>query len=202
MLRNFLFLLFSVALLSSCTIEKRKHFSGYHVQWHTSLKKAEKSTNTIVDEKEIELASNNIIEKRNIDAQALNSEDNKELAEWTPPVIHSPALSFSKKAEKQISPITKVSSIHSAYTTENRVAHRIIQSVMMKQQRDSDDADLYIFLAIILLAIILPPCSVFLHQGCCNSFFWYTVDLTLLGWIPGIVYAFIIIFTQPRYYYY
>jgi uncharacterized membrane protein YqaE (UPF0057 family) len=73
---------------------------------------------------------------------------------------------------------------------------------MMKQQRDSDNADLYIFLAIILLAIILPPCSVFLHQGCCNSFFWYTVDLTLLGWIPGIVYAFIIIFTQPRYYYY
>jgi uncharacterized membrane protein YqaE (UPF0057 family) len=202
MLRNFLFFLFSAALLASCTVEKRKHFSGYHVEWHTSLKKADKSTNTVVDEKNTELASNKSIEKRNFNAQALNSEDKKELADWTPPVTHSPALAFSKKAEKQIAPVTQVSSFNTAYTVENRIAHRIIQSVMMKQQRNDDNTDLYIFLAILLLAIILPPCSVFLHQGCCNSFFWYTVDLTLLGWIPGIVYAFIIIFTQPRYYYY
>lgn len=202
MLRNFLFLLFSAALLASCTVEKRKHFSGYHVEWHTSLKKADKSTNTVVDEKNTELASNKSIEKRDFNAQALNSEDKKELADWTPPVAHSPALTFSKKAEKQIAPVTQVSSFNTAYTVENRIAHRILQSVMMKQQRNDDNTDLYIFLAILLLAIILPPCSVFLHQGCCNSFFWYTVDLTLLGWIPGIVYAFIIIFTQPRYYYY
>lgn len=202
MLRNFLFLLFSVALLSSCTIEKRKYFSGYHVEWHTSLKKADQSTNKFVDEKESELASNNNIQKKEFNADALISKDKKELAEWTPPVIHSPTLTFSKKAEKQIAPTTKVSSVYSAYTVENRIAYRIIQKAMMKQQSNDDNTDLYIFIAIILLAILLPPCSVFLHQGCCNSFFWYTVDLTLLGWIPGIVYAFIIIFTQPRYYYY
>lgn len=202
MLRKLLFLLFSVALLSSCTIEKRKYMSGYHVEWHTSLKKPDQSANTIVDEKEIELASSKSIEKREFDAQALNSENKKELVEWTPPVVHSPAFSQNKKAVVNTAAVSHVSAISSSYTLENRLAHRIIQSSMMQKMAASDDADLYIFIAIILLAILLPPCSVFLHQGCCNSFFWYTVDLTLLGWIPGIVYAFIIIFTQPRYYYY
>ncbi|KAK2634656.1 hypothetical protein Ddye_029448 [Dipteronia dyeriana] len=40
----------------------------------------------------------------------------------------------------------------------------------------------------ILLAIILPPLGVFLKYSC-GVEFWICLILTLLGWIPGIIYA-------------
>ena len=47
----------------------------------------------------------------------------------------------------------------------------------------------------VLLAIILPPVAVLIERGC----FWefcLSILLTLLGWIPGVIYALIVIFTD------
>ncbi|PNT65127.1 hydrophobic protein OSR8 [Brachypodium distachyon] len=41
----------------------------------------------------------------------------------------------------------------------------------------------------ILLAIFLPPLGVFLHYGCCSMEFCICLLLTILGYIPGIIYA-------------
>ncbi|CAF1703504.1 hypothetical protein F2Q70_00009657 [Brassica cretica] len=40
----------------------------------------------------------------------------------------------------------------------------------------------------ILIAILLPPLGVFLKFGCSVEF-WVCLILTLLGYIPGIIYA-------------
>lgn len=40
----------------------------------------------------------------------------------------------------------------------------------------------------IILAIILPPLGVFLKFGC-KAEFWICLLLTILGYIPGIIYA-------------
>lgn len=40
----------------------------------------------------------------------------------------------------------------------------------------------------ILLAILLPPLGVFLKREC-QSEFWICVLLTILGYLPGIIYA-------------
>jgi uncharacterized membrane protein YqaE (UPF0057 family) len=45
----------------------------------------------------------------------------------------------------------------------------------------------------VILAIILPPLAVYLHEGDTNKRFWISVLLTLLFWIPGIIYALILI---------
>jgi len=44
----------------------------------------------------------------------------------------------------------------------------------------------------ILLAILLPPVGVFLQVGL-GVHFWLNIVLTLLGYIPGIIHAVIII---------
>ncbi|KAL6601414.1 hypothetical protein ACP70R_044634 [Stipagrostis hirtigluma subsp. patula] len=41
----------------------------------------------------------------------------------------------------------------------------------------------------ILLAIILPPLGVFLRFGCCTMEFCICLLLTILGYVPGIIYA-------------
>ena len=48
-------------------------------------------------------------------------------------------------------------------------------------------------LLLVILAILLPPLAVYLHEGAINNRFWISLLLTLLFWIPGVIYALIVI---------
>ncbi|KAK8916152.1 Hydrophobic protein OSR8 [Platanthera zijinensis] len=51
----------------------------------------------------------------------------------------------------------------------------------------------------ILISIILPPLGVFLRHGCCSMEFCICLLLTILGYIPGIVYAiYVIVAVDPE----
>jgi uncharacterized membrane protein YqaE (UPF0057 family) len=45
-----------------------------------------------------------------------------------------------------------------------------------------------------ILCILLPPLAVYLHEGEINTRFWISLILTLLFWLPGIIYALIVVF--------
>lgn len=45
----------------------------------------------------------------------------------------------------------------------------------------------------LIFAILLPPLGVFLHQGEINTKFWISLILTLLGYVPGQVYAVLVV---------
>jgi len=46
---------------------------------------------------------------------------------------------------------------------------------------------------LIILAILLPPLAVYLHQGEINGKFWLSVLLTILFYLPGIIYALLVV---------
>ncbi|MBK5270825.1 MAG: YqaE/Pmp3 family membrane protein [Bacteroidia bacterium] len=48
-------------------------------------------------------------------------------------------------------------------------------------------------LLLVILAILLPPLAVYLHEGVINNRFWISLLLTLIFWLPGVIYALIII---------
>lgn len=60
-----------------------------------------------------------------------------------------------------------------------------------KQKRNGEGSTNKVLL--IILAIILPPLAVYLHQGEVNSKFWISLLLTLLFWIPGVIYALLVV---------
>jgi uncharacterized membrane protein YqaE (UPF0057 family) len=45
----------------------------------------------------------------------------------------------------------------------------------------------------IILCILLPPLAVYLHEGETNNKFWISLLLTLLFWLPGIIYALLVV---------
>lgn len=45
-----------------------------------------------------------------------------------------------------------------------------------------------------ILAILLPPLAVYLKEGVINSKFWISLILTLIFWIPGVIYALLVVF--------
>ena len=61
-----------------------------------------------------------------------------------------------------------------------------------KQQRNGAAADDSKIL-LIILAILLPPLAVYLHQDEINTKFWISLLLTLLFWIPGVIYALLVV---------
>ncbi len=46
---------------------------------------------------------------------------------------------------------------------------------------------------LVILAILLPPLAVYLHEGEINSKFWISLLLTLLFFLPGVIYALIVV---------
>lgn len=48
-------------------------------------------------------------------------------------------------------------------------------------------------LLLIIITILIPPLGVFLHQGAINSKFWISLVLTLLFFIPGLIYSLFVV---------
>lgn len=61
-----------------------------------------------------------------------------------------------------------------------------------REKRKGGEADTNTLL-LVILAILLPPLAVYLHQGEINTKFWISLILTLLFWLPGVIYALIVI---------
>lgn len=53
------------------------------------------------------------------------------------------------------------------------------------------------FILLVLMAFILPPLPVALLCGLSERF-WLSVVLTLLAWVPGLIYSIYVIFTEPN----
>ena len=46
---------------------------------------------------------------------------------------------------------------------------------------------------LVILAILLPPLAVYLHEGVINNKFWIDLILTLLFFLPGVIYALVVV---------
>lgn len=49
----------------------------------------------------------------------------------------------------------------------------------------------------LVAAILLPPLGIFLQRGLTPAF-WLTVLLTLIGWLPGVVFALALLLVPER----
>lgn len=48
-------------------------------------------------------------------------------------------------------------------------------------------------LLLVIVTILVPPLGVFLHQGAINTKFWVSLLLTLLFYVPGLIYSLIVV---------
>ncbi len=76
---------------------------------------------------------------------------------------------------------------------ERRQLKREQRKAVKAAINDAQDADTNTIL-LVILAILLPPVAVLVHQGEINSKFWIALLLTLLFYLPGLIYALLVIF--------
>lgn len=86
------------------------------------------------------------------------------------------------KAEK------KTMSRKARKTTRKEVKKNLKESIASFEE--ASDVDLTL---LIIITILIPPLGMFLHEGDITNRFWISLLLTLLFYIPGLIYTLIVI---------
>jgi uncharacterized membrane protein YqaE (UPF0057 family) len=190
--------LISIALLQSCStssdvisdrgIQKRKYRSGFYVSNRSAtpvveVRKAEpviiqptdRSTSDRVDLAPTPTA---------IEPQTSFASPSTEQAEATqlqPAERSNHTAQWPNYATSILSDVNIVVA-HPAVQAENL---NTLNTILTTEQNSKDEVELLIM---IILCFLLPPLAVFLLHGI-SSQFWISVLLTILFWVPGIIYA-------------
>lgn len=105
--------------------------------------------------------------------------DNTAKTEPTPAAVTSAVDEFkSLSKHERKSRIKEAKKVLKEYRADKRAG------------RDTDTS----MVLLVILAILLPPLAVYLKEGEINSRFWISLILTLLFWIPGVIFALLIVF--------
>lgn len=97
----------------------------------------------------------------------------------------APSLSIQSKKNN--------SQLKSSFRPEQKVKIGVIRKLIRKQV-EAEKTELALLL---ILAVLVPPLAVFLKEGQINSRFWISLLLTLLFWLPGVIYTMLVILS-PR----
>ncbi len=135
-------------------------------------------------------------QKVEIEAPQVESEP---LVVSTKPVEAKPAV----KVREDLPPADAISNSNTisskTYTRAEKKEVRkelrnTIKRINTENKSDSthNEGGVYLLL-LVIIAILLPPLAVFLHEGALNTKFWLSLLLTLLFFIPGIIYALVVI---------
>ena len=103
-----------------------------------------------------------------------------------PPIYPKPKLS-NTKPNKTITELSK---------QEKKIIKQRVKGIVKthKKELKQKQNDETIILA--LLSIFLPPLAVYLYEDSITTNFWVDLILTLLFWIPGIIFALLVIFAD------
>ncbi len=121
-------------------------------------------------------------------------------------VFASSTETTTEKDAKSTSAETKASTMNDAVVQDAMLQFKSLSRVEKKEkyaevkklmkeykaQKATGDASTNTVL-LAILAILLPPLAVYLHENAFNGKFWLSILLTLLFWIPGVIYALIVV---------
>jgi uncharacterized membrane protein YqaE (UPF0057 family) len=76
--------------------------------------------------------------------------------------------------------------------TSFREARKMLRTLRKEWKKYDEDDDRTVLLAV--LCIFLPFVAVYLKEGEITDRFWISLLLSLLFWVPGVVYSFLVVF--------
>jgi uncharacterized membrane protein YqaE (UPF0057 family) len=98
----------------------------------------------------------------------------------------APTLSIQSKKNN--------SQLKSSFRPAQKVKIGAIRKLIRKQV-ETEKTELALLL---ILAVLVPPLAVFLKEGQINSRFWISLLLTLLFWLPGVIYTMLVILSPQQ----
>lgn len=188
-----LFLLgFTASLLAiSCTVQKRLHTSGYHVTWKSKYKSTDKIdlTTKEVSNEEKKITSEDVAlvenakEIENEPFVIINSENSNDSFSYT--------STSEKKQKSKINNSYK--SLNSSEEKNTLSKYMAIKKIAKKATKSSSSDDNILLVLLLVLCFFIPPVAVAIASDFDITKIIISLILTLLFWVPGIIYALYIV---------
>lgn len=120
---------------------------------------------------------------------------------FTPFTFSASTTNTVEEAAAQVSNEPAVGSIQDAMKEfknlsrserKDRIREAKKELSLYKEKKASGDVSTNTLL-LVILAILLPPLAVYLHEGEINTRFWVSLILSILFLLPGIIYSLIVV---------
>lgn len=194
--------LFLLAILSnSCAvrIEKRTFNKGYMIDFNNknTVAKTTKEQNTTNNEEETKKQKHFTFsaKKQSKDKEVALAEANEKK-----PLTLSSKNSTSEIAEEKNNENTEVTAENTTTSSKQTIQTPLSKlktfktlKKTVKEQNSSKGNEEIALIILVLLALLLPPLAVYFVKDI-GTEFWISLILTLLFWVPGVVYALLIVF--------
>lgn len=191
-LLNLVFVLIAAQFLFACSSAKYYEFAAHKQAPYLDMKKKPAADKDVVAEISLtEVAMAAAEEKASTEA----IEEPMLEASTAAPAVAIPAPKVTPVAPAPLEEVTLTEAealamakerIASMTKAEKKELKKEVREVM-KQDRGGR-----VSIIEIILAVLLPPLAVFLHSGI-GTQFWISLILTLLFWIPGVIYALLVV---------
>lgn len=76
---------------------------------------------------------------------------------------------------------------------KSRISEVKAQLKLFKANKHEGKANDERTILLVILAILLPPLAVYLYENAITTKFWISLILTLLLWVPGVIYALLVV---------
>jgi uncharacterized membrane protein YqaE (UPF0057 family)/PBP1b-binding outer membrane lipoprotein LpoB len=197
-MKKTLFILAAFAIfISSCSVEKRLHTDGYHVEWFSNNTRtaAKQQPTTVTSEAQIAEVS-----PTPCAVEEVNSSVTEEAV-----VVATPAnISTTDEATIIERKITKAErkAIRNAIKEMRNENNKAYSNTITSQGFDASSSltktelknpEEYDVALLVVLAFFLPPLSVYLYEGSWTSRCTTNLILTLLCGLPGLIHALIVV---------
>jgi uncharacterized membrane protein YqaE (UPF0057 family) len=172
--------------LASCSVEKRVHRNGYHVEWWGSKQKIEKAnanTEMAVVEEPIEISTPEIAVAEVVETPAV------EAKETISPIVNQEVKAEVAQAPKARVTKREIRRAASEFKASNSINYQNTGAINFGDKSSSEPSrGLLIF-----LCFFIPTLAVYLYEGDFTNRVIVNLILTLLCGIPGVIHALIII---------
>lgn len=183
-----------VLSLGSCTIEKRHYQSGYHVEWNHRNKAIDKAEEVKIAEPAQEAtaavetpATEEIAPV--VKQQVMPAKEIQPAEETTATLRDEPV--FTKKSVSQQLTERAESNNNQVRSNESQDEN---QMQLNEQQNAKNGSNEVSDILLIILCIFIPFLAVYLYESDITTNFWVDLLLTLLFWVPGMIFAFLVCF--------
>ena len=196
----------AISIIASCTtsnqvvsnklFQKRKYKKGWHVNSINKIDKTKKYEETELALEETNSEEVQIVKSTEIVAKS-------EAVQATSVVVANNAVMKTKSvSEKQKQNKSKNNSASNEiidespafFTASKQVKNTESKQVISKESNKSNSSNSGApFIVLLILCFLLPPVTVGLVSGWSSTEFIISIVLTLLFWVPGIIYALLIL---------
>jgi len=179
-----------IVALASCSVEKRVHRNGYHVEWFGSKQKIQKASSDL----ELAIADEEVAADEAV-ADVVSVEpilENQTVEPTVPVATEEIAVAEEKEVVKQAKKEISNRDLRRAAKEMNATMKANYDNVGLISTDDSSTGEPSRGL-LILLCFLIPPLAMYLYEDDFTNRVLVNLILTILCGIPGIIHALIII---------